>query len=165
MTTEAIGIYSPTTVYGQLTYPFSPKKIHVNAHTPYDKTDESAKAVSNTSAVRKATEGTGVSSKIQTQKDFDDIKNLNTNQFLKTKTSGNEKDEEEDKQDFPPKSQVGTFTASSLSSYDIVSNSLKKGYSYKEALVISRASNAYKNSAMGTKNAVKSLSTRTYTVR
>ncbi len=164
MTVEAIGAYSRDVVYGQLTYPFTPKQIKVNAHTQYDKVNETDSSVSNSAIVRKAAEGTGVTTKIQTQKDFDEIKNLNSSKYLTAKTNS-EKEEKEEKPEFPPKSLVGTFAASSLSSYDIVSNSLKKGYSVKEALVISRANDAYKNSAVGTKNAVKSLSTRTYSVK
>ena len=40
MSTESIAPYSPNTVYGQLTSPFTPKQITINAHTPYDKVDE-----------------------------------------------------------------------------------------------------------------------------
>ena len=45
MSTEAIGAYSPDTVYGQLTSPFTPQKIKINAHTPYDKVDENESKV------------------------------------------------------------------------------------------------------------------------
>ena len=45
MSTEAIGTYSPDTVYGQLTSPFTPQKIKINAHTPYDKVDENESKV------------------------------------------------------------------------------------------------------------------------
>lgn len=165
MTTEAIGAHTPTAVYGQLTYPFTPKQVKINAHTPYDKNSEDENSPSKTAALRKAAEGTGVESRIQTQKDFDEIKKAGSKQFLKSSSSGTERKEESESKEFPPESPVGSFAASKLSSYDIVSDSLKKGYSYKEAMVIKRASDAYKNSAMGTKNAVKSLSTRTYTVR
>ena len=164
MTVEATGAYSRDVVYGQLTYPFTPKQTKINAHTPYDKESVSNDTATNSAAMRTAIEGNNITSKLQTQKDFDNIKKLNPSQFLVTKTN-EDKDENEEKKEFPPKSLVGTFTASSLSSYDIVSNSLKKGYSAKEAIIISKAHDAYKNSAIGTKNAVKSLSTRSYRIK
>ena len=37
--------YSPTTVYGQLTSPFTPKTVTINAHTPFDKVDETKSKV------------------------------------------------------------------------------------------------------------------------
>ena len=37
METNSIGAYSPDVVYGQLSAPFMPKTITVNAHTPLDK--------------------------------------------------------------------------------------------------------------------------------
>ena len=39
MSIEGLSPYSPTTVYGQLTSPFTPKTITINSHTPYDKVD------------------------------------------------------------------------------------------------------------------------------
>ena len=47
MSTESIAPYSPNTVYGQLTSPFTPKQITINAHTPYDKVDLIEKEVIN----------------------------------------------------------------------------------------------------------------------
>ena len=40
MSIEGLAPYSPTTIYGQLTSPFTPKTITINSHTPYDKVDE-----------------------------------------------------------------------------------------------------------------------------
>lgn len=40
MSIEGLSPYSPTTVYGQLTSPFTPKTITINSHTPYDKVDD-----------------------------------------------------------------------------------------------------------------------------
>ena len=42
MEIESIGPYSPSTVYGQLSSPFEPKTVTVNAKTPYDKVDENS---------------------------------------------------------------------------------------------------------------------------
>lgn len=43
MSIEGLSPYSPTTVYGQLTSPFTPKTITINSHTPYDKVDDKKK--------------------------------------------------------------------------------------------------------------------------
>ena len=157
MSTEAIGAYSPTTVYGQLTSPFTPNNIKINSHTPYDKTDESeqSKATSRENFLEKSKHIAKM--KYELPKIKDDKGSNKTNKGITIGT------EEEDK---APVAQVDitTFQASKISDKDLVHNSLKQGYSTGEAIHIKNAQKAYKNSSFTTKEPVQYLSTREYKV-
>ena len=59
---------------------------------------------------------------------------------------------------------VSTFQASTISSKDIVSNSLKHGYTTDQAIAVTKAQKAYKNSAIMTKNPTEVLSKHSYKV-
>ena len=60
--------------------------------------------------------------------------------------------------------EVFSFQASSVSSKDIVQSSLKRGYSTTEAVAVTKAQNAYKNSAILTNDPTGVLSTCAYKV-
>ena len=136
MSTEAIGAYSPDTVYGQLTSPFTPQKIKINAHTPYDKVDENeSKAFS-----REYFKG-----KPQAKMIYELPENENKNK-------------EENSV------EVTSFQASTTSSKDIVQNSLKHGYTPEQAVAVTKAQDAYKKSAILTTDPTGVLSTCAYKV-
>ena len=136
MSTEAIGAYSPDTVYGQLTSPFTPQKIKINAHTPYDKVDENeSKAFS-----REYFKG-----KPQAKMIYELPENENKNK-------------EENSV------EVTSFQASTTSSKDIVQNSLKRGYTPEQAVTVTKAQDAYKKSAVLTTDPTGVLSTCAYKV-
>ena len=153
MSTEAIGAYSPDTVYGQLTSPFTPQKIKINAHTPYDKVDENeSKAYSRDSFKAKP--------QAKMIYELPDDKGLEKKEFPPKFNNGSDenKDAEETTID------VASFQASKVSSKDIVTNSLKHGYTPEQAVAVTKAQEAYKNSAIMTKNPTGVLSTRSYKV-
>ena len=115
MSIERLAPYSPTTIYGQLTSPFTPKTITINSHTPYDKVDEEQE---NSSEVfsRRYFEGKpqarSVYGKVSTQSAYEnDLAKLS-----------------EDLASEKVPVEVVSFSSSELSSTDIVKSSLKKGY-------------------------------------
>ena len=153
ITTDTV---SSAVSYGQLTYPFTPKNIVINAHTPYDNESDEDKSVPIATYVQ----------------DHPNVKLKNKDLQKEVKGVGlvknvynvkKEEDDDDGTQNFS-KMSVSSFSASTLSSKDIVSNALKKGYSPEQAATIGKAKKAYENSFLVTKNPVKTLSTRTYTV-
>lgn len=156
MSIENLAPYSPTTVYGQLTSPFTPKQITINAHTPYDKVDD-----------------TNIESEAFSRAFFEE-KPIARNVY------GNVYNYESYyTDDFPPKvssqdnesqntqnisSELSNFSVSSFSSNKILKGSLSSGYSVNESLVIRNAYNAYQRSALITKNAPEVLNTCSYRV-
>lgn len=151
MNTEAIAPYSPNTVYGQLTSPFTPKQVKINAHTPYDKVDENeSKAFSRESFKAKPQ-----AKMIYELPENDDKKDSD----YPPKFSNSEEKDTKDKT-----VDVSTFQASTISSKDIVSNSLKHGYTTDQAIAVTKAQKAYKNSAIMTKNPTEVLSKHSYKV-
>ena len=156
MSTEAIGTYSRDTVYGHLTYPFLNGGVKINAHTPYDKVDNTqSKAVSMKDFVN--------TKRTKLAVDMDSINNYEENLSSSLKLDFLEKDSEKT-QEFPP-TTVSSFSASSLSSKDIVGNALKNGYSTSQAVTISNANKAYKTSVVISKTPIEALSTRSYRVK
>ena len=146
MDSNTIGAYSPDIVYGQLTYPFTPKNVSINAHTPYDKEDESGeKAVSLKNFVHDAPK-----SKYASMSNDKYQFGLDTNY----KPSQLETPEE---YEFPPKG-INNFSKSKLSSKDIVKGAIDRGYSADQAITVVKARNAYTNSPL------ERLNTHTYTV-
>ena len=149
MSIEALAPYSPTTVYGQLTSPFTPKTITINSHTPYDKSEKTDSDVYNSGYFDGKPQVKNVYNNISVQSEYDS----DFVKFSENLSSDN----------IP--TNVQNFSSSELSSKDIVKNSLNKGYSTQEALVIQRANVAYQKSAFLTNNPVGVLSTFTYSVK
>ncbi|OLA72834.1 MAG: hypothetical protein BHW62_08265 [Acinetobacter sp. CAG:196_36_41] len=144
MSIEGLSPYSPTTVYGQLTSPFTPKTITINSHTPYDKVDndnETSSEVFSRTYFEGKPQARNVYGNVSTQ-------------------SAYENDLASEKMPL----DVTPFSSSELSSTDIVKSSLKKGYDTREAIVIQNANSAYQKSAFLTNNPVGVLSTCSYRV-
>lgn len=145
MNTEAIGAYSQTSVYGQLTSPFTPKIVNINSHTPYDKVEESNE------------------SKAVSRDDFHKYKPAK----LKFELPEKEEDTQQtantntEKKDFSK--DITPFSMSSATSSDIVNNSLKRGYTATEAIAIKDAHKAY-TETLESRDFAKNLSTRNYKV-
>lgn len=150
MSTEAIGAYSPDTVYGQLTSPFTPQKIKINAHTPYDKVDENESKVFS----REYFKG-----KPQAKMIYELPENENKNKDFPPKF-----DNKDDKNKEENSVEVTSFQASTTSSKDIVQNSLKHGYTPEQAVAVTKAQDAYKKSAILTTDPTGVLSTCAYKV-
>ncbi len=148
MSTEAIGAYSPDTVYGQLTSPFTPQKIKINAHTPYDKVDENESKVFSRDYFK---------GKPQAKMIYELPENENKD-FPPKFDNGDDKDKEENS------IEVASFQASVASSKDIVQNSLKHGYTAEQAVAVTKAQDAYKKSAILTTDPTGVLSTCAYKV-
>lgn len=149
------GAYSPDIVYGQLTYPFKPAAITINAHTPYDKTENTDE---NTAVSLKDFRG-NISSFKYEKDDNDDYQfGIDNGYKPTTVNSGSEAPE------FPPKS-VKSFSASNYSNKDIVQGAIKKGYSYDRAVVIAKAQKAYQTSAGITNDPISALNERTFAVK
>lgn len=164
MSIENLAPYSPTTIYGQLTSPFTPKTITINAHTPYDKVDETTEESEVYS--RAFFEGKpqariayqDISQYEPLYEDFppdiSDIKknvpNVNTDVNSTAKPQSN--------------TELSSFSASSYSDNSILRGALTHGYSVDESVVIQNAYNAYQRSALMTRNAPETLSTCSYKV-
>lgn len=151
MSTEAISAYSPDTVYGQLTSPFTPKQITINAHTPYDKVDENESKVFSREHFKGKPQAKMIYELPEKENNFDASK-------YTPKT-----DSESDTKNTTPV-EVSAFQASNVSSKDMVQNALKRGYSTTEAVAVTKAQNAYKKSAILTDNPTGVLSTCSYKV-
>ncbi|DAB05862.1 TPA: hypothetical protein CPT92_07575 [Candidatus Gastranaerophilales bacterium HUM_13] len=151
MSIEGLAPYSPTTIYGQLTSPFTPKKITINSHTPYDKVDEeqeNSSEVFSRGYFEGKPQARSVYGKVSTQSAYEnDLAKLS-----------------EDLASEKVPVEVVSFSSSELSSTDIVKSSLKKGYDTREAIVIQNANSAYQKSAFLTNNPVGVLSTCSYRV-
>lgn len=153
MSIEATGGYSPDKVYGNLTYPFTPKNISIKAHTPLDSEDTETKAVSYND-FRKNSK---VKSKLYNHKDDDYTVGIKTPSVGTTLSDF--KNEEVDLS-----SSVSGFSASAYSAKDIVGGAIKRGYSAQQAVIVYRAQKAYETSAGVTKDPIKALSMRSYSV-
>ncbi len=134
MSIEAVGPYSPDTVYGHLTMPFLNKPVHINAHTDLDAPlgDEvltKSKFYNNQSQGQVSIE------------DIRDMKSLELDASLKVDIGIKQL------QDFPPKANVQVFQASTYSNNSgVVFNALKNGYTGTEAINMGKAFNSYNNS-------------------
>lgn len=151
MSIEGLAPYSPTTVYGQLTSPFTPKTITINSHTPYDKVDndnETSSEVFSRTYFEGKPQARNVYGNVSTQSAYEnDLAKLS-----------------DDLASEKMPLDVTPFSSSELSSTDIVKSSLKKGYDTREAIVIQNANSAYQKSAFLTNNPVGVLSTCSYRV-
>ena len=150
MEPEAIAPYSPTTIYGQLTSPFTPKAVTINAHTPFDKVDEEEQPQVFSREYFQGRPQTRIVYELpQTEINID---------FSRYVPSS-----EETKREYTPQ-EVAAFSASSISSSDIVQQSLQRGYSPEQAVAVRNAQEAYKKSAILTDNPAQVLSTCSYRV-
>ncbi len=151
MSTEAVSAYSPDVVYGQLTSPFTPKQITINAHTPYDKVEGDGAKVYSRTHFKGKPQAKMIYELPEKENRFDASK------YIPKKDSDSETNTTN-------QVEVSAFQASSVSSKDIVQNSLKRGYSTTEAVAVTKAQNAYKKSAILTDNPTGVLSTCSYKV-
>ena len=164
MSIENLAPYSPTTVYGQLTSPFTPKTITINAHTPYDKVDESTdeSKVYSRAYFEGKPQARNVYDGIYEYESYypDDFppkpSNINSNN-----NSFNSQDVQTTKKN---SQELSSFSVSSYSDNQILKGALTQGYSVNESVVIQNAYNAYQRSALITKNAPEVLSTCSYRV-
>ena len=158
-TAESIGAYSPTTVYGQLTSPFSLKIVSINSHTPFDKVNQDESKVFS----RDYFEGKPIA-KMKYSLPETPTKEINTYQQEKNiNTDSSNKEQKKDTENTPI--EVAGFSMSlASSSSDIVQSSLKQGYSTEQAVVISKAQSSYERSAILTKDPTGVLSTCNYVV-
>lgn len=150
MSIEELSPYSPDTVYGQLTSPFTPKKVTINAHTPYDKASESndSTGVYSRASFERNNQTRSLYGSISADSAYDsDMAKLGEELAAETVSAN-----------------VSNFSSSELSSSDIVRNSLKNGYDTDEAIVIQYANSAYQKSAFLTSNPVGVLSSCSYRV-
>ena len=155
MNTESIGPYSPAVVYGQLTSPFTPKLVTINAHTPYDNINEEEQSQAFS---RDFFEGRPQAKMIYELPNRESLA-MGINYEYRSNTGSGTEEDTSSKQ-----VELSSFTASQASSKDIVQNSLKRGYSTEEAIAMKEAQNAYKNSATLTKDPIGALSTRSFRV-
>lgn len=146
MSIESLQPYSPTTIYGQLTSPFTPKQITINSHTPFDKVNENDGSEVFSSA---SFEG-----KPQAKIAFDKMSNY----VPEYETDFSKNDTPKDP------SELSSFSVSSFSDNKILKGALTNGYSVNESIVIQNAQNAYQRSSLITKNASQVLSTCSYRV-
>ena len=158
MSTESISAYSRDNVYGQLTSPFTPKQIKINAHTPYDKVDEDEPKVFSRDHFKSKPQAKMI---YELPEDSNSV-NFNNKEFP-PKFDNNNTDTTKDAEE-KTTIDVTTFQASKASSKDIVKNSLKHGYTPEQAVAINKAQEAYKKSAILTTDPVGTLSTRSYRV-
>lgn len=156
MNTEAVGAYSPTTIYGQLTSPFVPKSITINAHTSFDNMDDAEGVTFSKEDFQGKPQAW---MKISIDTDLEEF-GLSDNY----KTVANSDNQNNSGQVVVSSNKVSGFSKSNLSSKDIVNSSLKKGYSTSEAIVISKAQQAYSRGIMTTSNATEALSSCEYKV-
>ncbi len=153
MSIENLAPYSPTTIYGQLTSPFTPKQITINARTPYDRVDETSdgsevfsRAYFEGKPQAKIVYGNMSKYRPEYDKDFPPKNTGDTGQPQKTP------------------SELSSFSVSSFSDNNILKGALSNGYSVDESIVIQNAYNAYRRSSLITKNAPEVLSTCSYRV-
>lgn len=170
MEIDSLGPYSPDVVYGQLSSPFTPKAVTINSHTAYDKIEDRF--------VPKVFSRGHFKSKPQAKLNFElendtndkkdglnavqnqlksPYEELVNNNLINNNVINNKENE------FPP-AAITAFQASSLSSKDIVQNSLKQGYTPAEAVHVNNARKAYEQSILGKENFAETLSTRSFKV-
>ena len=154
MEVNTTGAYSPDIVYGQLTSPFRPVNVKINAHTPYDKESETE----NAAVSMKNFIGKPVTFKYAQGNEDEYQFGIDSGYKPSSVDTGVEVPE------FPPKN-VKSFSASAVSSNkDIVKGALKSGYTYDQALVMTKAQKAYSSSVGITKDPISALSSREFHV-
>ena len=178
MDIQSVGPYSPNTVYGEFTSPFTPKTVTMNVTTSYDEqVEEEEKAARNISTDDKYyIEEEEVFSKnyfsgkpIPKNKYGDMISNPLDNNNLNVNTNNNDINKSEEKNGINSTEknntqEIQTFSSSKLESDSIVKRALRNGYSNDEAVVINKAREAYKKNGIITKDPVNALNTCSYIV-
>ena len=140
MSIEINGAYSPDTIYGHLTMPFTNKPVHINAHTPLDE-ENTDMSITKGSFYNNLSEG------MVSIEDIRDMKSLELDKSLKTDIGIVEL------KDFPPKPNVEVFQASAYTKQTgVVFDALKNGYTGSEAIKIGNAFSTYKNAALSLGN-------------
>ena len=134
MSIESLGAYSPNTIYGQLTMPFSNKPVTINSHTPYDEEDDDVVLTRNSFYNN--------NSKMQVSiEEIREMKGLELDDKIVTKVGTEVKE-------FPPKNTIPSFQLSSYTSGSgVVFEALQNGYTGKTAIVVGKAFEAYQNAA------------------
>lgn len=129
MNVEQAAGYSPDKIYGQLTSPFLNKMVHINAHPSAEQADDSAATVSLSNFIP---------TKASARVNVSEITSI-----------GSAKAQEINEGSFPPdpSDTTSSHRLTDFSSSNIVSGALKKGYSAKEAIVISNAAKSYANAS------------------
>ena len=155
MSIDSIGAYSPEKVYGQLTRPFKPDMVKINAHTPYDK-----EKTENTTPTNALYDTIGKKTNLK-----DEYKNIQDKVEVDTIGIKINKDESDETEKDKNNANIAAFSKSTLSKKDFVNNALKQGYSAQEAAVIDRAQKAYEKSATVGKDPIKALKEKTFKVR
>ena len=133
MSIESVGVYSPNTVYGELTMPFLSKPVTINAHTAYDKDDNDVVLTKNKFYNNK--------SKMQVSiEDIRDMKGLELDENIITKVGP------EVKTDILSQNLLPSFQLSNLSNgTGVVYEALQNGYTGSQAIKIGKAHKAYTN--------------------
>lgn len=152
MSIESVGAYSPNTVYGQLTMPFTNKPVHINAHTPLDEEN------GNTVLTRKSFYNNQSQGMVSIE-DIRDIQSLKLDDSLKVDIGIKMLE------DFPPEPGVGVFQQSIYTGGSgVVFDALKSGYTGNQAITFGNAHTAYKNAMTFGNNPVKSLLSTNFAV-
>ncbi|MBR6127113.1 hypothetical protein IKQ21_05450 [bacterium] len=139
------GAYSTEEVYGQLTAPFKPAAVTINAHTEFD--DDEAVTYSQSDFHK------NIKSFKYAKDEQEDNYSFGIDMGYKPNTveTGAQNTE------FPPKT-VFTFQNSSVSGLkDPVKGTLTSGYDYNKTLIVKNAKQAYSNAAGLTKDPVGAL--------
>lgn len=152
MSIESVGAYSPDTVYGQLTMPFTNKPVHINAHTPDEEYGDTLytrnKFYNNLPDMMVSIE------------DIADIKSLELDDSLKVDIGIKVAKE------FPPKPTVGVFQSSFyLEGSGVVNKALQNGYPADRAIVIGKANSSYRNAMNFGSKPVEALLSRDFQVK
>lgn len=149
MSIESIGVYSPDTIYGQLTRPFqgkNEKPVAINSHTEYDEIGENETVLTKNSFYNNK-------SKMQVSiEDIHEMKGLELDDIV-TKVGP------EFKSDYLPENVIPAFQLSTYSTgTGVVYEALQNGYTANQAIVVGKAHNAYQNAATrNNENAVSNL--------
>ena len=149
MSIESIGVYSPDTIYGQLTRPFQgkgEKPVAINSHTEFDEDGASETVLTRNSFYNNQ-------SKMQVSIDeIREMKGLELDDIV-TKV-GPEFSENLLPENVIPAFQLSTYKTGS----GVVYEALQNGYTANRAIVVGKAHSAYQNAATrNNENAVKNL--------
>jgi hypothetical protein len=136
MSIESIGVYSPNTIYGELTRPFvgeNEKPVIINSHTEFD--EEAVETVLTKDSFYNN------QSKMQVSiEDIREMKGLELNEGIVSKVGP------EVVQDFSSKNEVPAFQLSTFKNgTGVVFEALKNGYTANNAVVFGKAHEAYAN--------------------
>ena len=139
MSIESIGVYSPNTIYGQLTRPFQgefEKPVAINSHTPFDENGEDETVLTKDSFYN------NLSSMRVAIDEIREMKGIELDESIKTKIGP------EVKTDFLSQNVIPAFQLSTFNTgTGVVYEALQNGYTANQAIVIGKAHNAYQNAA------------------